>query len=870
MAEAAILGVIAKISGEIAVNRIIKESSRLSRVREDLIWIETEMRRIQSYLEDAEAKQFRTKGVSNFIREIQDLAYDVEDIIDTYFAKISLMSRTRWKRLLDFRNMRIAHGFVKEVEGIRKRVEDIKNSRQTFGIDECSRSCEEDTRDPRQSFPHLDEPNVVGFDDLIKILVHKVLDEDSHHRVVSIVGFPGLGKTTLARKVYNSAWQSKVYNSHRQRFDCAAWICVSERPNEKGLLRDIAGQVGLEKEKMEHNVETNLYEFLSRKRYVIVIDDIWHTRAWDALKIGLPTNSENGSRIVLTSRHTDVGVHVGGPNSVLKLEPLNQETSRRLFYKLIVGDLQNICQTQDPPQLEKIGEQILEKCGGVPLAIVLAAGLLKLRERSETAWKGVLEDMGQDNDQCAEIFALSYNDLPLNLKPCFLYFGIFPEDREVEAFDLINLWAAEGFIRGNRVREVEEVGDDYLNHLIARNLIQVVERRYNGRVRSVRIHDILHNLCIRVANEINFFNIHRDEINCNTTLKLRRVAIHCSDTDHYPALYPKTSSLRAMFCFDRQYPWNSKAHKNLLGDSKFLRVLSVEKGNDVPRSLLTKITNLRQLTYLKLRSPIMVVELPFAISNLKSLLTLDLRELWGVYLPNVIWSMKQLRHLLLPNFGYVPSLCRVNFDVSHPVEISLSNLQTLQGLPGDHFKADWLHKITNLRTLRVNRVNKDIIGVLSHGAPVSHKLEELFLVSGVLPLLETASLNLVRYDNLFELRILDVKLNDLSHDKLPPNLTKLTLSGTRLRKNPTEALKKLQKLKFLELLSYSFLGKVLVFSGEPGYFPQLEVLKIKDLPNLERVVVKEEGLPRLRDFMILDCSAETLLPDRVRNAMRTN
>ncbi|KAF7144328.1 hypothetical protein RHSIM_Rhsim05G0157200 [Rhododendron simsii] len=548
----AMLGIIAKKAGEIAVSQIIKESSRFSWVREDLLWIETEMRRIQSYLEDAEAKQFKTKGVSNFIREIQDLAYDVEDIIDTYFAKISLMSRTRWKRLLDFRNMRFAHGFVKEVEGIRKRVEDIKNSRQTFGIDECSRSCEEDTWDLRQSFPHFDEPNVVGFDDLIKILVHKVLDEDSHHRVVSIVGFPGLGKTTLARKVYNSAWQSKVYKSHPQRFDCAAWICVSECPNEKGLLRDIAGLVGLEKEKMKHNVETNLYEFLSRKRCVIVINDIWHTRAWDAFKIALPMNSENGSRIVLTPRHTDVGVHVGGPNSIILLESLDQETSRRLFYKLIVDDLQNSSQIQDPPQLEKI-----------------------------------------------------------------------------------------------------------------------------------------------------------------------------------------------------------------------------------------------------------------------------------------------------------------------------ANLQTLHRLPGDLFKADWLHKITSLRTLQVKAVNKDIIGVLSDAAPVSHKLEEMFLVGHAKPLLETASLNLVRYDNLLELLIWNVKLNDLSHDKLPPNPTELTLFWTHLTTNPIEALKKLQKLKFLELRYYSFLGKELVFSGEPSYFPQLEVLKIEYMPNLERVVVEEGGLPRLRDFMIRNCSPETLLPDRVRNAMRT-
>ncbi|KAI8522358.1 hypothetical protein RHMOL_RhmolUnG0000800 [Rhododendron molle] len=857
-------GIIATITAELATSQISKESSRLSRVKEDIVWIETEMRRIRSYLEDAEAKQSRTERVSNFIRDFWDLDYDVADIFDTYIPKIGL-SRSRWKRHLDFRNKRIADDFVNEVEGIRKRVEDIKNSRQTFGIDECSRSCEEDTWDPRQSFPHLDEPNVVGFDNLIKILEHKVLDEDSHHRVVSIIGFPGLGKTTLARKVYNSAKQSKVYNSDRQRFDCAVWICVSESPNEKKLLRDIARQVGLEKEKIEHNVETNLSEFLSRKRYVIVIDDIWHTRAWDALRLGLPPNYENGSRIILTSRNRDIGVYIGGRDSVLELKPLDQETSRRLFYKIIVDDPQNICETQDPPQLENIREQILKRCGGVPLAIVLTAGLLKLRQRSGTAWKGVLEAMSQDKDQ---IFALSYKDLPRNLKPCFLYFGIFPEDREVKAFDLINIWAAEGFIKGSNMREVEEVGEDYLNHLIARNLIQVVQRRYNGRVRSVRIHDIMHNLCIQVANEINFFNIHTNEINCNTALKLCRVAIHGNETDQNPALHRKTSSLRAVFCFLRRYPWNGNANKNLLRDSKFLRVLSVEEGNNIPRSVLTEICNLRELTYLKLGFPYVNVRLPHAISNLKSLLTLDVRELLIVSLPSVIWSMEQLRHILLPFQCHAHLFRRVTSDVFHPVEVSLPNLQTLYGLPGDLFKADRLHKLTSLRTLQVNLKKKDIIGILSDATPVSHKLEELSLVGHFLHPQNATSLNFSRYDNLSELHIESVKLNELSHDKLPPNLTELTLVRTQLTTDPTEALKKLEKLKFLKLGSDSYLGKELVCSGELVCFPQLEVLEMECLTNLELVEVGVGGMPRLRDFRILHCSPGILnIPHSVRIVM---
>ncbi|KAG5549416.1 hypothetical protein RHGRI_014682 [Rhododendron griersonianum] len=195
--------------------------------------------------------------------------------------------------------------------------------------------------------------------------------------------------------------------------------------------------------------------------------------------------------------------------------------------------------------------------------------------------------------------------------------------------------------------------------------------------------------------------------------------------------------------------------------------------------------------------------------------------------------------------------------------------ETFYGLPGHLFKADWLRKLTSLRTLQVNLVDKDIIGVLSDAAPVSHKLEELSLFGKVLHLPETTSLNFSRYENLSELLIKGVRLSELPHDKLPPNLAKLILVMTHSTTDPTEALKKLQKLKFLKLGSRSYAGKELVCSGELGNFPQLEVLEIVYLPNLERVVVEEGGMPRLRDFCIVDCNPETRIPDGVRNVMRT-
>ncbi|XP_057468193.1 toMV resistance protein Tm-2(2)-like [Actinidia eriantha] len=267
-----------------------------------------------------------------------------------------------------------AHNFKAEIEGIKEKVNDINRRRQTYGIQERHSSSEEGTWNARRSFPHLDEPNIIGFEEHIKNLVAMMLDESSQHGVISITGMAGLGKTTLAKKVYNSCQQS---------FECSAWICVSQQPNIAELLRDIARQVGLEKEKWKHGVEVNLLEFLFHKRYVIVIDDIWEIKSWDALKTGIPCNFDSGSRIFLTSRNRDVGVHIGGQSSLFELQPLDSDNSRILFHKMAKAPPELMKEAScDPPQLQNIGEQILRRCGGVPLAIVLVAGILSHRERT--------------------------------------------------------------------------------------------------------------------------------------------------------------------------------------------------------------------------------------------------------------------------------------------------------------------------------------------------------------------------------------------------------------------------------------------------------------------------------------------------------
>ncbi|XP_052177357.1 toMV susceptible protein tm-2-like isoform X2 [Diospyros lotus] len=829
------------------------------------------MRCIKSFLEDADAVESESRGLADFIRSIWDLAYDLEDIMEAYFPKLSPLRRNDWKGCLGwFLSAKTVRDFAVEIEEIRRRVEEINRRRQTYQVPDASGHPGREVRDSRRTFPHTDEVNVVGMDEHVEELVAKVSDQDSEHRVISITGMAGIGKTTLARKVYNSV---------RQSYECSAWIYVSRQPNPNELLHDIARQVGLTKKERNHNMEGNLFQILSLKRYVVVIDDIWQIEAWDALKNGIPVNSMNGSRIIITSRCKYMGVQIGGQIFLYELQPLDEEKSRELFFKMVIAAPQDNDEDGDPSQLENIGEKILKRCGGVPLAIIVIAGLLLSRERNIHAWKGVLESIGKDEDQCSKIFSLSYKDLPSMMKPCFLYFGLFPEDHEISAFKLINLWAAEGFIHGSGVREVEDVGQDYLNHLVGRNLIQVVERRSNGTVRLCRIHDILHDLCIRKAREMNFFNTLNDVATCANWLAPRRVTAHQNDAGNYVSQNYQTPKLRALLCFDNliSIGWElveqpiKLRHRNF----KSLRVLIIKLYTQ-KAAPMNEIVKLKHLHHLELGGWYFM-ELPYAISNLKNLLTLDLHQCRKLILPDAIWKMKQLRHIILPRKCRAPSVCGVNLD-SHrflPFEVSLPNLQTLYELPVKLFEANWLHKLDSLRRLKVYFPTEHIIEVLSSANSLSQRLEELLLLSrdrtdtcvpiGGLFTEFSSTLDLSKYVSLGKLLVSGCSMVDFPrHDKLPTCLTELILEYTMLEMDPMVTLKKLPRLKILILGFDSYFGEEMVCSGEADSFPQLKILKIYS-SDLEELVIEEGAMPKLKDLTLTPCIPRMRVPDRIRN-----
>ncbi|KAL6842884.1 hypothetical protein ACP4OV_027197 [Aristida adscensionis] len=182
-------------------------------------------------------------------------------------------------------------------------------------------------------------------------------------KIVSIVGCGGLGKTTLAKVVYDKL---------KDKFDCGAFVYVSLYPNMLDILKNMLHQLGNYKYQAisnEAQLIGELREFLRNNRYFIVIDDIWNSSIWEILKCAL-INNGCGSRIIITTRILDVAKQVGG---VYQMEPLSADYPRKLFWLRVYGTEEGKC---PPNHLIRVSENILNRCGGIPLAIITIGGML--------------------------------------------------------------------------------------------------------------------------------------------------------------------------------------------------------------------------------------------------------------------------------------------------------------------------------------------------------------------------------------------------------------------------------------------------------------------------------------------------------------
>ncbi|KAH0672018.1 hypothetical protein KY284_023105 [Solanum tuberosum] len=247
-----------------------------------------------------------------------------------------------------------------------------------------------------------------------------------------------------------------------------------------------------------------LYEgikVLLMKRFLILIDDVWDTKAWDYLHMCFQ-GIKNGSRIILTTRLSEVAQYAKCESNPHDLPLLRDDESWKLLQKKVFhGD-------NCPSELGDVGFRIAKSCGGLPLFIVLVAGVLKEKNNKADLWKEVEESLDALNidslEESMSIIGFSYMNLPHHLKPCFLYFGGFLRGKSIHVSKLTRLWLAEGFVLENKEKGLEDVAQDFLKNLISRNLVMDMEKRFNGKLKMCRVHDLLHKFCLEKAKQENF------------------------------------------------------------------------------------------------------------------------------------------------------------------------------------------------------------------------------------------------------------------------------------------------------------------------------------------------------------------------------
>ncbi|CAL5191835.1 unnamed protein product [Lathyrus oleraceus] len=834
---------------------LLREEAKLLRgIHKEFADIKDELESIQAFLKDADKRASTTEGVKTWVKQVREAAFRIEDIIDDYLIHVGqqpphpgcVFLLHKLKTIIPSRQI------ASEIQDIKLSVRGIKERSERYRFQhsleqESSNSRESQNskwHDPRVAALYVEEADVVGYELQRDGLTDWLVKGRDERTVVSVVGMGGQGKTTLAKKVF----ESKNVIRH---FDCRVWITVSQSYSVEGLLRDML--LNLYKQKGEDPPEDifqmdresltgEVRNYLQKKRYVVVFDDVWSEHFWDDIEFSVSDN-KNGSRIFITTRNLDVAMSCKKSSfvEVLELQPLTQEQSLELFNKKTFKfDYGGCC----PKELNGISYEIVRKCKGLPLAIVAVGGVLSAKEKNVFEWQKFNENLSFELSKSThligiqEILGLSYDDLPYHLKSCLLYFGIYPEDYEVKTKILIQQWIAEGFVKEERGKTLEEVAEGYITELIHRSLVQLSSVRIDDKVKGCRVHDLIRDMVLKKFEDLNFCKHISEDEQSSLSGTVRRLSITTTSDDFIERT--ETSHVRSILVFTnkesnvysvRRFPTKYRRLKVL--DYKFSRL------SNVPKELGSMV----HLKYLSL-GYIREAKIPNSIGMLKNLETLDLRAANVNELPKGISKLRKLRHLI----GSGLSLIRLKNGVGE-----MTSLQTLcyvnLGMDGALEVIKELGKLKQIREIGLLNVRREDYSVLSSSIAEMKQLEKLHVKLSSTASNEFIDLNLTSPSSKLRKLTLRGRLKKLPEWILElQNLVVLRLKLSCLTEDPMKSLNSLQHLLILSIGVGAYGGLNLHF--QDGWFQKLKEMNVGSSNELKEIIIDKGAMPSLKKLQL--------------------
>ncbi|VAI63639.1 unnamed protein product [Triticum turgidum subsp. durum] len=584
--------------------------------------------------------------------EVRELSYDLEDAIDNFMQSVGDKDEKpdgfieKMKHTLgELGKMKARHRIAKEIQDLKKQIIEMSDTNARYKGRQTFTSTKNESIDPRALAIFEHASKLVGIEEpkaeIIKLLTGK--DEcasiEEQLKMVSIVGSGGMGKTTLANQVYQKL---------KEEFKYKAFVSVSRNPDMMNILRTILSEVNCQgyaytEAGSIQQLIRKICDCLTEKRYFIVIDDIWDIKTWDVIKYAFP-KTRFGSAIITTNRisavacacHSSIGGHI------YNIRPLNMAHSRQLFFTRLFNSEEDC-----PSSLENVSNQILEKCDGLPLAIIAISGLLANTGRTEYLWNTAKDSIGRalerspSIERMIKILSLSYFDLPPHLKTCLLYLSIFPEDSVIQKKDLIWRWIAEGFISKEGRYSAYEFGERCFNELVNRSLIQPVKLDTYYQVLAYQVHDTILDFIVSKSIDENFVTfVGVPSLTIGTQRRVRRLSMQVVEDGNFTMPTLVLSHVRSLSVFGHAMKIPSLLEFSHLRTSDFGGCSQLENHH------LANVWRLLQLRYINI-SRTKVNKLPEQIGHLQCLEMLDMKWTDVHSLPPSIANLEKLAHLIV-------------------------------------------------------------------------------------------------------------------------------------------------------------------------------------------------------------------------------
>ncbi|KAD6452974.1 hypothetical protein E3N88_07679 [Mikania micrantha] len=881
MAEV-VVSTVLRVLVEKLTSATLKSIARYKGVDAEIKKWKRSLTQIQGVLADASEKEITRQPVKRWLNDLQHLAYDIDDVLDDLatdtmereFTPESKAICNKVRKLIPSCCMNFSKSskMLEKLDSINARLKDLLKEKADLGLSEIEEPKPRNYNNNNRRFQSsiVDPSRIVGRQVEKEALVQQILQDDgpSHQKfgIVPIYGMGGVGKTTLARLLYDD---QRVKN----HFELKGWVCISIDFDIFGRTKDIFKDLGgkLKKEHEDFNkLHEALRDYVRGKKLLLVLDDVWCESYvdWETLVTPLFACA-HGSKIIITTRKDQLLKQLECDSQKQQLQSLSQEDALSLL-ALHALDESNF---DSHLLLKPHAEGIVKNCGGLPLALITLGRSLRTRKDEVERWEKVSNgEIWRLNDVHGILPALrlSYHELSAPLKQVFAYCSLFPKDFLFDKEELVLLWMAEGFLHQfsqNHSTE-EKLGGEYFDELLSRSFFQYAPNNESLFV----MHDLMNDLATHVAGE--FFVRLDIEANKDTTEEMLEKYHHMSFVREEYVTYKKfeafkrAKSLRTFLAMSageldewQVFYLSNKIVVNLLSELPLLRALSLSKFNisEVPQS----IGNLRHLRYLNL-SLTGIQDLPENISNLYNLETLILYGCSNLAkLPNSILKLKNLRHLDVRETWYLGQM-----------PLGIDELKSLQTLSKIFIGGESGFEITKLKDFenlcgKVSIVGLEKVQNATHASVANFPQKRLSKLEVVWSNVWDSSRNeMLEKDVLKELKPHNDKLIKLKirsygglefpkwvGDPLFVHLKHVSLSGCKrcVSLPPLAQLQSLKELFVEDLDGVAAVG--MEVCGTCCAFPSLEILSFEKMHGWEKwsITNGEEVFPCLKQLVLKDC-----------------